>query len=204
MEDNQILPSSRWPRRAEERSELNEDEYLVLRTYRKHAKYQYFSRATTVVPQRGGDELDLELVQYQYEGEEHHVGPRKHPRTKKQFIPTASSTRQSIKEKVKHPMEPLTIYDKVFEEAGRMINVQAVSNAPRNIKQVKNVRATLNRSTTDEDEFYSLLAFSNGLGRSFVKGLQWTPSPRVVYVEDWQMAEIVENCCCLTQPWYCQ
>ena len=195
VEDNQILSSCRWPRRVEERFELNEDEYLVLSTYWKHAKYQDFSRTTTVVSQKGGKELDLALVQYQYEGEEHHISPKKHPRTKKPFIPTASSTRQSIKEKVRNPMGPSTIYDKVFEEAGGMINVEAVSNAPRNIKQVKNARATLKRSTSDEDEFYSLLAFANGLGRSFVKGLQWTPSPRVVYVEDWQMAEIVENCC---------
>ena len=28
-----------------------------------------------------------------------------------------------------------------------------------------------------------------------IKGLQWTPSPRVMYVEEWQMAEIVKNCC---------
>lgn len=91
-------------------------------------------------------------------------------------------------------MGPSTIYNKVFEEDGGMINVEAVSNAPRNIKEVMNARTRLKRSTTDEDEFSSLLAFANGWGRSFVKGCQWTLSPRVVYVEDWQMAEIVENC----------
>ena len=39
-----------------------------------------------------------------------------------------------------------------------MIEVEAGSNAPRNIKQVKNPRAKLKRISSDEDEFYSLLA----------------------------------------------
>ena len=144
---------------------------------------------------KGGHELDLALVQYQYDGEEHHVSPKKHPRTKKPFIPTASSTRQSIEDKVKHPMGPSSIYDKVFEETGGMLDVEAISHAPRNIKQVKNARAKLKRASNDEDEFYSLLALGKEMAESCIKGPQWTPSPRVVYVEDWQMAEIVENCC---------
>ena len=44
---------------------------------------------------------------------------------------------------------------KVFEEAGGMIEVDAVSNAPRNMKQVKNLRAKLERMSSDEDEFNS-------------------------------------------------
>ena len=195
LEDGDILASTQWPRRVEVRFELNKDEYLVLSTNWKHAKYSDYSRITTVVSKKGGHELDLALVQYQYDGEEHHISPKKHPRTKKPFIPTASSTRQSIEDKVKHPMGPSTIYDKVFEEAGGMLDVEAISHAPRNIKQVKNARAKLKRASNDEDEFYSLLALGKEMGESCIKGLQWTPSPRVVYVEDWQMAEIVENCC---------
>lgn len=195
MEDGTILSSRRWPRRKQDRYELDENEYLVVSTYWKHAKYQDFSRITTVVSQKGGQELDLALVQYQYDGEEHHISPKKHPRTKKPFIPTASSTRKAVKEKVTHPLGPSTIYDKVYEEAGGMIEMEAVSHAPRNIKQVKNARASLKRSISDEDEFYSFFALGNSLGGSCLKGLQWTPSPRVVYVEEWQMAEIVENCC---------
>ena len=195
VEDGNILSSRRWPRRVQDRFDLEEDEYLVLSTYWKHAKYSDFSRITTVVSQKDGQELDLALVQYQYEGEEHHISPKKNPRTKKPFIPTASSTRRSIEAKVKHPMGPSTIYDKVFEEAGGMIEVEAVSNAPRNIKQVKNARAKLKRISSDEDEFYSLLALGRDTAGSCIKGLQWTPSPRVVYVEEWQMVEIVENCC---------
>ena len=178
VEDGNILSSRRWPRRVQDRFDLEEDEYLVLSTYWKHAKYSDFSRITTVVSQKDGQELDLALVQYQYEGEEHHISPKKDPRTKKAFIPTASTTRRSIEAKVRHPMGPSTIYDKVFEEAGGMIEVEAVSNAPRNIKQVKNARAKLKRISSDEDEFYSLLALGRDTAGSCIKGLQWTPSPK--------------------------
>ena len=132
VEDGDILASTRWPRRVEDRFELNKDEYLVLSTYWKHAKYSDYSRITTVVSKKVGQELDLALVQYWYDGEEHYISPKKHPRTKP-FIPTASSARHSIEDKVKHPMGPSTIFDKVFEEAGGMLDVEAISHAPRNI-----------------------------------------------------------------------
>ena len=112
VEDGNILSSRRWPRRVRD---LEEDEYLVLSTYWKHAKYSDFSRITTVVSQKDGQELDLVLLQYQYEGEEHHISPKKDPRTKKTFISTASNTRRSIEAKVKHPMGPSTIYDKYLK-----------------------------------------------------------------------------------------
>ena len=136
---------------------MEEDEYLVLSTYWKHAKYSDFSRITTVVSQRDTQELDVALVQYKYEGEEQHISPKKNPRTKKPFISTASSTRQSIEDKVKRPMGPSTIYNKVFEEASGMMEVEAVSNAPRNIKQVKNARAKLKRQLSFTTNFHSLL-----------------------------------------------
>ena len=68
-------------------------------------------------------------------------------------------------------MGPSTIYDKVFEEAGGMLDVEAISHAPRNIKQVKNARAKLKRASNDEDEFYSLLALGKVIGESCIKGL---------------------------------
>jgi len=94
----------------QEISDLEEDEYLVLITYWKHAKYSDFSRITTFVSQKDGQEVDLAIVQYQFEGEEHHISPKKNPQKKKPFILSGSSTRQSIEAKLKHPMGPSTIY----------------------------------------------------------------------------------------------
>jgi len=96
VEDGGILSSRWWPRCVPDRFELEEDKYLILSTYWKHAKSSDFSRITTVHSQKDGQELDLALVQYQFEGEEQHISLTKNPQMKKPFIPTASSTRRSI------------------------------------------------------------------------------------------------------------
>ena len=87
VEDGDILASRQWPRRVKDRFELNKDEYLVLSTYWKHAKYSDYSRITTVVSKKGGHELDLALVQYQYDGEEHHIKSEETSKNKKAVYP---------------------------------------------------------------------------------------------------------------------
>lgn len=128
VEGEEVISTRRWPRRVEERFRLEDDEYLVLSTYWRHAKYKDFSRITTVVSQKHNKELDLVLVQYYFQGDEHHISPKKHPRSHRPFIPTASSTRNSIAEKVKKPMGPSTIYDQVFQESGGMMGAEAVAH----------------------------------------------------------------------------
>ena len=50
VEDGDILASRRWPRRVEDRFKLNKDEYLVLSTYWKHAKYSdYFKNECKLI-----------------------------------------------------------------------------------------------------------------------------------------------------------
>ncbi|KAK2554876.1 hypothetical protein P5673_023542 [Acropora cervicornis] len=92
-------------------------------------------------------------------------------------------------------MGPSTIYDQVFQESGGMMGAEAVAHTPRNISQIKNVRTKLRRKCNDDDEFSSLLTFTKEKGQSCLRDLQWTPAPRIVYAEDWQMVEIVQNCC---------
>ncbi|XP_068716927.1 chromosome transmission fidelity protein 18 homolog [Montipora capricornis] len=109
VEGEEVISTKQWPRRVEERFRLEDDEYLVLSTCWRHAKYKDFSRITTVVSQKHNKELDLVLVQYYFQGNEHHISPKKHPRSQRPFIPTASRTRNSIVEKLKKPMGPSAI-----------------------------------------------------------------------------------------------
>ena len=159
-------------------------EYLVLSTYWRHAKDKDFSRITTVVSQKHNKELDLVFGQYYFQGDEHHISPKKNPRSQRPFIPTASSTRNSIVEKVKKPVGPSTIYDQVCQESGGMMGAEAVAHTPRNISLIKNVRTKLRRKCNDDDEFSSLLTFTKEKGQSCLRGLQWTPAPRIVYAGD--------------------
>lgn len=195
VEGEEVISTRQWPRRVEERFQLEDDEYLVLSTYWRHAKYKDFSPITTVVSQKHNKELDLVLLQYYFQGDEHHISPKKHPSSKPPFIPTSSSTRNSIVEKVKKPMGPSTIYDQVFQELGGMMGAEAVVHTPRNISQIKNMRPKLPRKCNDDDEFSSLLTFTKEKGQSCLRGFQWTPATRIVYAEDWQMVKIMQNCC---------
>ena len=146
---------------------------------------------TTVVHKHDGLVVNYALVQYYFSGEPHKVSPKKN-RSNKPFHPTTPSTFQFIKENVHRPLGPGTVFDRAFEEAGGVIDVEAISDVPRNLQQVKNARQRL-RMKKQNDEFQDLLSCS--AENDDVKGLQWTPTPRVVFVNKGQMDEIVTNCC---------
>ena len=186
-----ITNSVRLPRQVQDRPPLEMGQYVVMTTYWKHAKYTDFCRMTTVVHYHDGSVVNYALAQYYFTGEPHKVSPKKN-RSNKPFHPTTPSTFQFIKENVHRPLGPGTVFDRAFEEAGGVIDVEAISDVPRNLQQVKNARQRL-RMKKQNDEFQDLLSCS--AENDDVKGLQWTPTPRVVFVNKGQMDEIVTNCC---------
>ena len=191
VEEGTITNSVRLPRRVQDQLPLEMGQYVVMTTYRKHAKYADFCRMTTVIHNHHGSVVNYALAQYYFTGEPHKVSPKKN-RWNKPFHPTTPSTFQFIKENARCPLGPGTVFDHAFEEAGGVINVEAISDVPRNLQQVKNARQRL-RMKKQNDEFQDLLSCS--AKNDDVKGLQWTPTPRVVFVNKGQMEEIVTNCC---------
>ena len=137
---------------------------------------------TTVINNHDGSVANYALAQYYFTGEPHKVSPKKN-RCNKPFHPTTPSTFQFIKENARRPLGPGTVFDRAFE---------AICDVPRNLQQVKNARQRL-RMKKQNDEFQDLLSCS--AENDDVKGLQWTPTPRVVFVSQGQMEEIVTNCC---------
>ena len=147
---------------------------------------------TTVVHKHDGLVVNYALVQYYFSGEPHKVSPKKN-RCKKPFHPTTPSTFQVVKENACRPSGRGTVFDRAFEEAGGVIDVEtAIRDVPRNLQQVKNARQRLRMKKQNEkvQDLQSCSAESD-----VVKGLQWTPTPRVVFVNKGQMGEIVTNCC---------
>lgn len=69
--------------------------------------------------------------------------------------------------------------DRAFEEEGGVIFVEATSDVARNLQQNKNARQRM-QTKKQKDEFQDLLSYAAENG---VKGLQWTPAPRVVFVK---------------------
>ena len=68
---------------------------------------------------------------------------------------------------------------------------ESVSDLPTNRQQVKNVRANLSEDSKT-DEFLGLLDLCQR--ENYLRNLQRTPSPRVVFSYDAELDEIVKNC----------
>ena len=113
---------------------------------------------TTVVHKQDGSEVNYALAQYYFTGEPHEVSPKKN-QCNKPFHPMMLSTFQFMKENARHPLGPGTVFDCAFEEARGVINVEAISDVPRNLQQVKNARQRL-RMKKQNDKFQDLLSFS--------------------------------------------
>ena len=190
VEKGTISNSVRLPRRVQDWLTLEMGQYVVMTTYWKHAKYTDFCRMTTVIHNHDISVANYALAQYYSTGEHHKVSPIKKNRCNKPFHPTMPSTFRFIKENARRPLGPGTVFDRAFEEAGGVIDVEAISDVPWNLQQVKNARQRLRMKKQKIQDLLSCSAENDD-----VKGLQWTPTPRVVFANRGQMEEIVTNCC---------
>ncbi|KAJ7375266.1 hypothetical protein OS493_002013 [Desmophyllum pertusum] len=175
-----------------EQPQLREGEYLIRNLFFRHKNYNDFLRTATTLVDCHGDELQLGLIEYRYTGEEHHVSPHKNLRTGKTFVQTAPSTRDELKFKVKGHQGPSSIFDEAVEKAGGIFGCEVMADMPRDVKQIKNARQSLNDNES-KSEFARLLGLAKDTPS--VKNLQWTPNPRVVFCTDEQLHEIVKECC---------
>lgn len=81
-------------------------------------------RTATTISDSTGGELQLGLLEYCFNGSEHHISPPKNPRSGKSSIPTTPSTRNAIKEKATSHKGPSSIFDESFEEEGGIVIVR--------------------------------------------------------------------------------
>ena len=192
--DEDGVYTERLPRRKQERRVLEEGQYLVKTTYWTHRKYKDFKRKTVEVTNWKNEVEPLGMVQYFFEDEPHYVSPKKHGNAKggKRFYPTSRSTKNNIIKKVCSHQGPTKIYDQAFQDAGGMLAVKAVSDLPRNTRQVKYERSKL-RQKTEVDELASFLDKSRN--SSWIQNTQWTPCPRAVIASKGLLEDVVNNCC---------
>ena len=188
--NEEVFFSERLPRRKDERPLLEEDQYFVKTTYWTHRKYTDFKRKTVEVTNWKNEVEPLGMVQYYFEDEPHKVSPKKHGNTKgnKRFYPTSRSTKNNIIKRVRSCQGPTKIYDRAFEEAGGMMAVKAVSDLPRNARQVKYERSKL-RQKAEVDELASFL--EKGRNSTWINNFQWTPFPRVVIASKGLLEDVV-------------
>ena len=131
-------------------------------------------------------------MQFTFAADKHHISPHKHPRSGKQFVPTAPSTKAKLLKEASGRKGPSRIFDEVSEAADGVLDCEQSADLPRDRKQVVNARQRA-QTKVHEDEFASLLDLSRN--DHAVRNLQWTPSPRVVYFLDEQVDDIQRECC---------
>lgn len=155
-------------------------------------QYTDFQRTATIILDSTANELQLGLIRYAFVSEEHKISPRKHPVSKKPFIPTAPSTRKRIQQEVRGYRGPSSIFDLAVEQLDGMVGCKEMGDMPRDMKQVANARSVITSKET-EDEFSSLLSIAKTV--KTVHNFQWTPAPRVVFSTDDQIKDIIKECC---------
>ena len=193
INDDRVVESRVSKGTKAEKQQLQTGEYMVRNVFERHKKYNDFNRASTIITRWDGEELPLGLIQFTFAKEEHHISPHKHPRSGKQFIPTAPSTKAKLLKEASGRKGPSRIFDEISEEAGGVLDCEQSADLPRDSKQVVNARQR-SQSKANEEEFASLLDRSKN--DKVLRNLQWTPAPRVVYFVDEQVDDILRECCC--------
>ncbi len=180
--------------RGKKKPVLQADQYSIKTVYWRHynERHRDFRRMSTTITKCTGEELPLGLLEYYFLHEEHSVSPHKNKRSGKPYHPTAPSTKKLIQEKACGTKGPTTIFSEATSSAGGVLNCETTSDLPRNVDQVKYARKKLNKQK-NESEFMSLLDMS--VQQSYIKGLQWTPQPRLVFLCNETLEQIVEICC---------
>lgn len=188
-----VISTRQWPRRVEERFQLEDNECLFLSIHWRHAKDKDFSWMTMVVLRKHNKELDLVLVQYYFQGDKHCISPKKHPGSQWPFIPTASNTRNSLVEKVK---KGSGTHNHLWSSVSRSRWYDGCRGCCAHSKKYQSDKERED-NVVKKVQWWRSIFFSETKEKvqSCLRGLQWTPAPRIGYVDDWQMVEIVQNCC---------
>lgn len=184
--------------RKSEAYKIDSRKYNILWcTYWVHTNYPDFKRKTYEVETQNGFCGNV-FVRYSFDDEEHPLSPAKHKSTKKRFYPTSTSTKASIKKEILSQTGPVDIYDGVFEASGGISNAEAISDLPRNARQVKNARAKARSSLSNKQEFgtFMMEAKNNDFIHNFEAVSQ--AGPRAVLASNFQLEDI-ENMCCNPQ-----
>ncbi len=175
---------------------LKSNEIFVRKTYWVHSKVKKFKRRTTEVYLADGKRGDLVCLEYAFDGEpcRINIAPHGNAKTNKRpFIPTASSTRDLIKNRtVGSAAGPSKIFDETFEMRGGMGRMSAVSDVPRDSRQIKYARSKI-KQPRKNDELAELIDKANG--DSFVCNVQVSPNLRVVIASEEQIQDLKTFCC---------
>jgi len=175
---------------------LQSNQIIVRKTYWVHSKEKYFKRRACEVVNAQGERGDLVFLQYFFAGDPRPIKVASHGNSKvhqRPFIPTAPSTKEIIRNKTLNSAAgPSKIFDATFEMQGGMKSMSAVSDVPRDSRQVQYIRTKI-RNPKKNDELALLI--NKAQESSFVHSLQVSPGLRLVITTEEQIDDLKKFCC---------
>lgn len=145
-----------------------------------------------------GKYFHLVLLRYIVKGDISNIKPLPHGNTKGDgtaYYRTKHSTRQKITEVAKN-LEPRAAFNKVFEEAGGVMNCSSIGDTPRNRKQVANIRLNL-ADAPPKDSLYEIMQKcmeDQSRSNPFIRCVQAAPEATCVLAHDYQLNDLDRFC----------
>ena len=155
-----------------------------------------------------GDLLNLALVHYTFENEEHIIMPRPHGNSKSQsaYVRTLPSTLQKLREVSQH-VPPKHAVSEVSRSVGGLSRVSSVAELPRNRQQSADCRRALFSSSktsgisqSSDPLFPVMIMCKESEGAKcdpqsrFVRIVCNTPEPMAVLAFDWTLEDLKRFC----------
>jgi hypothetical protein len=106
------------------------------------------------------------------------------------------STKVNVMEAAKK-MKPREAYHKLFKESGGIEGCQSVGDAPRNFKQILNMRYKLSDPIPHKDSLYEVMkrcVEEQSRSEPFIRCVQAAPEPACVLASEYQLNDIVRFC----------
>jgi hypothetical protein len=106
------------------------------------------------------------------------------------------STKVNVMEAAKK-MKPREAYHKLFKESGGIEGCQSVGDAPKNFKQISNVRYKLSDPIPHKDSLYEVMkrcVEEQSRSEPFIRCVQAAPEPACVLASEYQLNDIVRFC----------
>ena len=195
-EDGVVFEARQLPKRLKDRCVLEENQYLLKTTYYCCQASTDYSRRMTSLTDWNGTTLDLIILSYSFTGAPHAISLKPHGNARKRkspFVPTATSTKNKVKNSVESVCAgPSRLYDEICQDVGDIWDLKAVSDLPRNTRQVKYARQTC-RAPSQTDDVADLLTYASTT-EGVVMNLQFTPKIRFLVSPQQTLKDVSRFC----------
>jgi len=184
-----MVSSNSKPRKCRSKEVIPRGSMLVTTIHYRHMNHSDFRRRTTVVESSDG-EVDVGLLEYFFDGDQHPVTPKLNSRGKP-FVPICASTKHAIAMQIKNnpEMDAKSIY---LNSLPADVTMVSYCELPRNPAQVK-MKRSYEKKKTQGLALNDLLDYQK-IHPGVIQNLTLLPSLRFVYCPTWLLEDVIAEC----------